>query len=80
MGDNLKEVNWGSDFVIKQIAPCGGHTCGLSTNKRVKCFGDAQYGLSFNFVLELIVFVAVSFDVYRKPRIWRYHYFGRRGR
>ena len=44
MGDNLKEIDWGSDFVIEQIAPCGRHTCALSMNNRVKCFGDNSNG------------------------------------
>ena len=48
MGDNLKEIDWGSDFVIEQIAPCDTHTCALSVDNRVKCIGansDGELGI-----------------------------------
>ena len=39
MGNNLSIIDLGSDFEVEQVS-CGGyHTCVLSTNHEIKCFG-----------------------------------------
>eukprot|EP01083_Nonionella_stella_P185515 676693_1 len=44
MGDNLLEINLGSDFLAKQIVAGSEHTCALSTKNSVKCWGFNLYG------------------------------------
>lgn len=44
MGDNLKIIDLGSDFIIEHISCGGAHTCVLSTNNSIKCFGWNEYG------------------------------------
>eukprot|EP01083_Nonionella_stella_P192009 710157_1 len=44
MGVSLKETDLGSNFVPKQIVGGWGHTCALSKNHTVKCFGYNYYG------------------------------------
>eukprot|EP01083_Nonionella_stella_P192012 710163_1 len=44
MGDNLSEIDLGSDFIPMQIALGSDHTCALSTSNAVKCFGYNMFG------------------------------------
>eukprot|EP01083_Nonionella_stella_P138102 420241_1 len=44
MGDNLPEIDLGSNFIPMQIMTGYTHTCALSTNNKVKCFGMNTYG------------------------------------
>eukprot|EP01083_Nonionella_stella_P174618 605862_1 len=44
MGDNLLEIDLGSTFVPLQIVEGLAHTCALSTNHTVKCFGRNNHG------------------------------------
>eukprot|EP01083_Nonionella_stella_P001796 5149_1 len=39
MGDDLLEIDLGTNFIPMQIATGFGHTCALSTANKVKCFG-----------------------------------------
>ena len=44
MGDNLSIVDLGSEFEVYSVS-CGAyHTCVVSTNETVKCFGSNKYG------------------------------------
>jgi cysteine-rich repeat protein len=48
MGDNLPEVDLGTDVIVQQIAAGGYHTCAVLSDGRVKCWGynlDGQLGL-----------------------------------
>ena len=41
MGDNLPIINFGNDFIIKDVANgLGWHACVISTNNIVKCWGN----------------------------------------
>eukprot|EP01083_Nonionella_stella_P067925 179993_1 len=44
MGDNLPEVDLGSNICIAQIEVGYRHTCVVSNANKVKCWGYAQYG------------------------------------
>ncbi len=44
MGNNLPIVNLGTNFLVKQISTQGYHTCALSTNRTVKCWGENWVG------------------------------------
>jgi len=44
MGENLTSIDWGSDFTLKKIKVGQQHTCGLSDDGELKCFGDNSYG------------------------------------
>eukprot|EP01083_Nonionella_stella_P115920 344072_1 len=44
MGDNLNIIDLGTNFIPTQISAGGYHTCALSQNKTVKCFGHGWYG------------------------------------
>eukprot|EP01083_Nonionella_stella_P279209 949869_1 len=44
MGDNLLEVDLGTNFTVTQISARGAHSCALSTTGRVKCWGWNVYG------------------------------------
>jgi len=44
MGNNLLPANLGSSFAVKQVHSGDGHRCVLSTDARVKCFGEGEYG------------------------------------
>eukprot|EP01083_Nonionella_stella_P192866 712701_1 len=44
MGDNLLEIDLGSDFIPLEIVVGHYHTCALSTTNTVKCFGSNSYG------------------------------------
>eukprot|EP01083_Nonionella_stella_P001797 5150_1 len=44
MGDDLLEIDLGTNFIPMQIATGFGHTCALSTANKVKCFGANIYG------------------------------------
>ena len=44
MGDNLKIIDFGSDFIVDHLSCGGGHTCALSTKRKIKCFGRNQDG------------------------------------
>merc|ERR1719228_2410332 len=44
MGDNLKIIDLGTNFFVDQLS-CGyKHTCALSTDHHIKCFGSNPYG------------------------------------
>ena len=44
MGNNLSIIDLGSDFDVEQVS-CGfDHTCVLSTNQSIKCFGGGYSG------------------------------------
>eukprot|EP01083_Nonionella_stella_P190584 705784_1 len=45
MGNNLPEVDLGTNFTITQIASGGRHTCALSNHNTVKCWGENGYGM-----------------------------------
>eukprot|EP01083_Nonionella_stella_P224553 799212_1 len=44
MGDNLPEINFGTNFVLKQLVGGRYHVCALSTTNTVKCWGQNTYG------------------------------------
>ena len=44
MGNNLLIIDLGSDFDVDHVSCGNRHTCVLSTNHSIKCFGDGQYG------------------------------------
>ena len=44
MGNNLPYVNFGNNFIPKQLSLGGRHTCALSTLNDVKCWGDGTHG------------------------------------
>eukprot|EP01083_Nonionella_stella_P301256 1032385_1 len=44
MGDDLPEIDLGFNFTAMQIVTGSHHTCALSTNNRVKCWGFNLYG------------------------------------
>eukprot|EP01083_Nonionella_stella_P090079 251658_1 len=44
MGNNLLELDLGSSFIPMQITTGFDHTCVLSTNNKVKCFGWNHHG------------------------------------
>jgi alpha-tubulin suppressor-like RCC1 family protein len=44
MGNALPYVDLGSDFTAASVALGGNHTCVLSTDRRVKCFGAGDAG------------------------------------
>eukprot|EP01083_Nonionella_stella_P102230 290650_1 len=44
MGDNLLEIDLGSNFIPMQIVAGRYHTCALSTAHKVKCWGYNFYG------------------------------------
>ena len=44
MGDNLSAIDLGDDFSPKQIALGAEHSCALSINSTVKCWGENLYG------------------------------------
>ena len=44
MGDDLPYVDLGSGFTVSQIACGNWHTCALSTNHTVKCWGANSGG------------------------------------
>eukprot|EP01083_Nonionella_stella_P145549 456305_1 len=44
MGDDLLEIDLGTNFIPMQIATGSYHTCALSTANKVKCFGDNMFG------------------------------------
>eukprot|EP01083_Nonionella_stella_P244902 851933_1 len=44
LGDSLPEIELGSTFIPTHIAAGFSHTCALSTNHTVKCFGRNSYG------------------------------------
>ena len=39
MGDDLKDVDLGVDFIVAQLVAGWGHNCALSTEFEVKCWG-----------------------------------------
>ena len=44
MGNNLNALDFGDDFIVSKVRPGGSHTCVLSTNGEVKCFGRNNSG------------------------------------
>eukprot|EP01083_Nonionella_stella_P174971 607957_1 len=44
LGNDLLEIDFGSNFVPKQIATGQYHTCALSTSNAVKCWGNNEFG------------------------------------
>eukprot|EP01083_Nonionella_stella_P301173 1031774_1 len=44
MGDSLKTIDLGTDFIPTQIVVGWRHTCALSHSNTIKCFGDNEYG------------------------------------
>eukprot|EP01083_Nonionella_stella_P309067 1093108_1 len=44
MGDNVLEIDFGSNFVPVQVALGEEHTCALSNTSNVKCFGHGMFG------------------------------------
>ena len=44
MGDNLNVLDFGDDFIASKVRPGGWHTCVLSTNGKIKCFGSNNSG------------------------------------
>eukprot|EP01083_Nonionella_stella_P068137 180704_1 len=44
MGDNLPEIDFGTDFIPMQMTGGRNHICALSTTNTVKCFGENNYG------------------------------------
>eukprot|EP01083_Nonionella_stella_P030138 82704_1 len=44
MGNNLPEVDLGSNFIVAQIVAGWHHTCAVSTLNALKCWGDHTYG------------------------------------
>eukprot|EP01083_Nonionella_stella_P166590 557423_1 len=44
MGDNLLDIDLGSNFIPKQLTAGSHHTCALSTARKVKCWGFNGYG------------------------------------
>ncbi len=44
MGDFLPTTDLGSNFMVAQIALGNYHSCALSTNHSIKCWGDNEYG------------------------------------
>jgi len=44
MGNSLNVVDLGTGFVVRDVAAYNYHTCALSTNGELKCFGNNQYG------------------------------------
>eukprot|EP01083_Nonionella_stella_P213136 768969_1 len=45
MGDNLPEIDLGSSFIPTRLAIASDHTCALSRNNTVKCWGEEGLGL-----------------------------------
>ena len=57
MGDNLNVLDFGDDFIVSKVRPGGWHTCVLSTNGKVKCFGrnnSGQLGLGISDEYKLL--------------------------
>eukprot|EP01083_Nonionella_stella_P054363 143508_1 len=44
IGDDLLEIDLGTNFIPMQITAGDYHTCALSTANKVKCFGRNLYG------------------------------------
>ena len=44
MGNNLNTINLGDNFIPNNVCVGNGHTCVLSINGNVKCFGKNNYG------------------------------------
>eukprot|EP01083_Nonionella_stella_P111155 325910_1 len=44
MGDNLPDIDLGTNFNVIQLAAGNDHTCALSDTGTVKCFGNFEYG------------------------------------
>ena len=46
MGDNLPILNFGDNFIVKDLiqGSFGVHGCVISTNNDVKCWGNANKG------------------------------------
>jgi len=44
MGNNLTEIDLGTDFSVDHISCGGRHSCALSTSNELKCFGSNKYG------------------------------------
>ena len=44
MGDNLTIIDLGSEFLVDSISAGSEHTCALSTNHTIKCFGKGGFG------------------------------------
>eukprot|EP01083_Nonionella_stella_P257602 881560_1 len=44
MGDNLLEIDLGTNFISMQIVAELHHTCALSTANKVKCWGWNEWG------------------------------------
>ena len=48
MGDNLSVVDLGADFEVDHVSCGAWHTCVLSTNNEIKCFGDPFPNFGYN--------------------------------
>ena len=44
MGSNLSAVELGDGFEVKEISTGNEHSCVLSTESEIKCFGNSYYG------------------------------------
>jgi alpha-tubulin suppressor-like RCC1 family protein len=44
MGNNLKSINIGTQANIKSISTGGSHTCVVTFEHKVKCFGEGRFG------------------------------------